>query len=195
MTVFLSLCCKKTKFVPSCTSLGSKSSHLCSFVSKVKYWRNQEDSEGGAMRVVVPGTENQTRLEGMKPNSDYLIEVRGFNSAGYGPPSKHLQIHTKKARMLMYKSSLVLTRTMYCSCVQIWVILILIFLSLIPAPSRAPKIIGKKLKGQSVNIAWEHVEPLANEASVDGYKVSTVKHLWRLLYLTFSLWSETLRSF
>ncbi|XP_053174684.1 contactin-1a-like [Scomber japonicus] len=103
---------------------------------QVKYWRNQEDSEGGAMRVVVPGTENQTRLEGMKPNSDYLIEVRGFNSAGYGPPSKHLQIHTKKA-----------------------------------PPSRAPKIIGKKLKGQSVNIAWEHVEPLANEASVDGYKV------------------------
>eukprot|EP00064_Thunnus_orientalis_P007189 superscaffoldBa00000784_g7208 len=103
---------------------------------QVKYWRNQEDSEGGALRVVVPGRENQTRLEGMKPDSLYLIEVRGFNSAGYGPPSKYLQIHTKKA-----------------------------------PPSRPPRIIGKKLKGQSVNIAWEHVEPLANEASVDGYKV------------------------
>ncbi|XP_071350262.1 contactin-1a-like [Trachinotus anak] len=103
---------------------------------QVKYWRNQEDSEGGAQRVVVPGKENHTRLEGMKPDSQYLIEVRGYNSAGYGPPSEHLRIHTKK-----------------------------------PPPSRPPKIIGKKLKGQSVNIAWEHVEPLANEASIDGYKV------------------------
>ncbi|XP_023254306.1 contactin-1a-like [Seriola lalandi dorsalis] len=103
---------------------------------QVKYWRNQEDSEGGAQRVVVPGKENHTRLEGMRPDSHYLIEVRGYNSAGYGPPSEHLRIHTKK-----------------------------------PPPSRPPKIIGKKLKGQSVNIAWEHVEPLANEASIDGYKV------------------------
>ncbi|XP_039989807.1 contactin-1a-like [Xiphias gladius] len=103
---------------------------------QVKYWRNQEDSEGGAQRVVVPGRENHTRLEGMKPDSHYLIEVRAYNSAGYGPPSEHLQIHTKKA-----------------------------------PPSRPPKIIGKKFKGQSVNIAWEHVEPLANEASIDGYKV------------------------
>lgn len=67
-------------------------------------------------------------------------------------------------------------------------------LFLIPAPSRPPKIIGKKLKGQSVNIAWEHVEPLANEASVDGYKVSTVQYLCRLLNVIFSVWSETLRS-
>ncbi|XP_059191036.1 contactin-1a-like [Centropristis striata] len=103
---------------------------------QVKYWRNQEDSEGGAQRVVVPGSENHTRLEGMKPNSHYLVEVRGYNSAGYGPPSEHLQIHTKK-----------------------------------PPPSQAPKIIGKKLKGTSINIAWEHVEPLATEASIDGYKV------------------------
>ncbi|KAG7230966.1 hypothetical protein INR49_024995 [Caranx melampygus] len=103
---------------------------------QVKFWRNQEDGEGGAQRVVVPGKENHTRLEGMKPDSHYLIEVRGYNSAGYGPPSEHLRIHTKK-----------------------------------PPPSRPPKIISKKLKGQSVNIAWEHVEPLANEASIDGYKV------------------------
>ncbi|XP_026167526.1 contactin-1a-like [Mastacembelus armatus] len=103
---------------------------------QVKYWRNQEDSEGGAQRVVVPSRENHTKLEGMKPDSHYLIEVRGYNSAGYGPPSDHLQIHTKKA-----------------------------------PPSRPPKIVSKKLKGQSVVIAWEHVVPLANEASIDGYKV------------------------
>lgn len=103
---------------------------------QVKYWRNQEDSEGGAQRVVVPGRENHTRLEGMKPNSHYIIEIRGYNSAGYGPPSDHLHIHTKKA-----------------------------------PPSQPPKIIGKKLKGHVINIAWEHVEPLANEASIDGYRV------------------------
>uniref|UniRef100_A0A8D3BRY3 Contactin 1 n=1 Tax=Scophthalmus maximus TaxID=52904 RepID=A0A8D3BRY3_SCOMX len=109
---------------------------LCPFVSQVKYWRSHEDGEAGAQRVVVPRRENHTRLEGMKPDSIYLIEVRGYNSAGYGPPSQHLQIHTKKA-----------------------------------PPSRPPKIIGKKLKGQSVNIAWEDVEPLDSEASIDGYKV------------------------
>uniref|UniRef100_A0A8D0AFU1 Contactin 1 n=1 Tax=Sander lucioperca TaxID=283035 RepID=A0A8D0AFU1_SANLU len=93
---------------------------------QVKYWRNQEDSEGRAQRVVVPGSENHTRLESMKPDSHYLIEVRGYNSAGYGPASEHLQIHTKK---------------------------------------------GSALKTTTLNIVWEHVEPLANEAPVDGYKV------------------------
>ncbi|KAM8890784.1 contactin-1a isoform 2-T2 [Spinachia spinachia] len=103
---------------------------------QVKYWKSKEDSEGGAQRVVVPGSENHTRLEGMKPDSHYLVEVRGYNSAGYGPASEHLQIHTKR-----------------------------------PPPSRAPRIIGKKFKVQSVNIAWEQVKPLANESSIDGYKV------------------------
>ncbi|XP_008310156.1 contactin-1a [Cynoglossus semilaevis] len=103
---------------------------------QVTYWRSQEEGGGGAQKVVVSGKENHTRLEGLKPNSNYLIEVRGYNSAGYGPASEHLHIHTKK-----------------------------------PPPSRPPKIIGKKLKGNSVNIAWENVEPLDNEAPIDGYKV------------------------
>ncbi|KAI3371148.1 hypothetical protein L3Q82_023779, partial [Scortum barcoo] len=103
---------------------------------QVKYWRKHDDSEGGAQRVVIPGRENYTRLVGMKPDSHYFVEIRGYNSAGYGPPSERLQIRTKK-----------------------------------PPPSRAPNIIGKKIKGHSVTIAWENVEPLANEASIDGYKV------------------------
>ncbi|XP_023123676.2 contactin-1a isoform X2 [Amphiprion ocellaris] len=103
---------------------------------QVKYWRNHEDSEGGAQRVMVSSRENHTKLEGLKPDSPYFIEIRGYNSAGFGMASKHYQIHTKK-----------------------------------PPPSRAPRIISKKLKGQSVNIAWEHVEPLANESSIDGYRV------------------------
>ncbi|XP_061678817.1 contactin-1a isoform X4 [Syngnathoides biaculeatus] len=103
---------------------------------QVKYWRKQEDSEGGAHKVVVSGKENHTRVDGMKPDSLYLIEIRGYNSAGYGPASERLEIHTKK-----------------------------------PPPGQAPRIISKKLKGKSVNVAWEHVETLANEAPVDGYKV------------------------
>uniref|UniRef100_A0AAQ5ZJH3 Contactin 1 n=1 Tax=Amphiprion ocellaris TaxID=80972 RepID=A0AAQ5ZJH3_AMPOC len=110
---------------------------------QVKYWRNHEDSEGGAQRVMVSSRENHTKLEGLKPDSPYFIEIRGYNSAGFGMASKHYQIHTKK-----------------------------------PPPSRAPRIISKKLKGQSVNIAWEHVEPLANESSIDGYRVSTFQHFY-----------------
>ncbi|XP_054631456.1 contactin-1a isoform X1 [Dunckerocampus dactyliophorus] len=64
---------------------------------QVKYWRKLEDSEGGGHRVVVSGRENQTRLDGMKPDSLYLVEVRGYNSAGYGPASDRLEIHTRRA--------------------------------------------------------------------------------------------------
>ncbi|XP_013875193.1 contactin-1a [Austrofundulus limnaeus] len=103
---------------------------------QIKFWRDHEDGEGGAQRVGVLATENQTKLDGLRPNSEYLIEVRGYNSAGYGPPSKRIRIHTKK-----------------------------------PPPDRPPKILGTKLKGQFVNIAWEQVEPLTNESSIEGYKV------------------------
>lgn len=68
-------------------------------VPQVKFWRTHEDSEGGAQTVSVPSRENHTRLEGMKANSNYFVEVRGYNSAGYGPASERLQIRTKKARM------------------------------------------------------------------------------------------------
>ncbi|XP_047452127.1 contactin-1a isoform X2 [Mugil cephalus] len=103
---------------------------------QVSYWRSHKDGELEPQKAVVPGRENHTKLEGLKPNSHYFIEVRGFNSAGYGPPSKPFQIHTKK-----------------------------------PPPSRPPQIISKKLKGKSINIAWKQVEPLANESSIDGYRV------------------------
>uniref|UniRef100_A0A672JLK6 Contactin-3 n=1 Tax=Salarias fasciatus TaxID=181472 RepID=A0A672JLK6_SALFA len=103
---------------------------------QIKFWRNQEDSEGGAQRAAVPGSENHTKLEGLKPDSYYFIEIRAYNSAGYGPASQRLQIHTMK-----------------------------------PPPSRPPVIIGKKLKGSFINIAWEHVEPMANESPIDGYRV------------------------
>lgn len=118
---------------------------------QVKCMRTDEESETSALRVSVSSRDNQTRLEGLKPDSHYLIEVRAYNAAGYGPPSQPFQIYTKKA-----------------------------------PPSRPPKILGKKLKGQSVNIAWEEVEPLANESTINGYKVlhRQVGHSTGILYMT-----------
>ncbi|XP_035521312.1 contactin-1a isoform X2 [Morone saxatilis] len=103
---------------------------------QVKYWRKHEDSEAGAQRVTVSGRDNHTKLEGLRADSNYRIEVRGYNSAGYGPGNEGLQIRTKK-----------------------------------PPPSKAPLITGQKLKGSTINVAWEHVQPLANESVITGYKV------------------------
>ncbi|XP_075905735.1 contactin-1a [Nelusetta ayraudi] len=64
---------------------------------QVKYWRSHEDSEGGAKTLPVSTSKgNHTKLVELWPNSDYLIEVRAFNSAGFGPPSERLLIRTKK---------------------------------------------------------------------------------------------------
>ncbi|XP_004563822.3 contactin-1a [Maylandia zebra] len=102
---------------------------------QVKYWESGQ-SEGQAETIAVSSRENHTKLENLRPYTEYIIEVRGYNSAGYGPPSHHFRVLTKK-----------------------------------PPPDRAPKIIAKKVKGQSINIAWEQVEPMANESSIEGYRV------------------------
>uniref|UniRef100_A0A671RTN3 Contactin-1a-like n=1 Tax=Sinocyclocheilus anshuiensis TaxID=1608454 RepID=A0A671RTN3_9TELE len=93
---------------------------------QVRCWRESVENEASAQRVLVPSRENHTRLDNMKPNSHYLIEVRAYNGAGYGPASH-----------------------------------------------RPPKIIGTKMNysGTTINIAWEQVEPLTNESTVEGYKV------------------------
>ncbi|XP_036432204.1 contactin-1a isoform X1 [Colossoma macropomum] len=103
---------------------------------QVRYWRKSMENEATAQRI--SNRENQTRLDNMKPDSHYVIEVRAFNGAGYGPPSQRYEIHTKKA-----------------------------------PPSRPPNIISTKMNpsGTSVNIAWEQVEPLVNESTVQCYKV------------------------
>ncbi|KAL0154362.1 hypothetical protein M9458_050328 [Cirrhinus mrigala] len=105
---------------------------------QVRYWRESVENEASAQRVLVPSRENHTRLDNMKPNSHYLIEVRAYNGAGYGPASQRHKIYTKKA-----------------------------------PPSRPPKIISTKMNysGKMINIAWEQVEPLANESTVEGYKI------------------------
>ncbi|TSK13409.1 Contactin-1a [Bagarius yarrelli] len=103
---------------------------------QVRYWRRSMENEAAAQRI--SSRENQTRLDNLKPNSHYVIEVRAFNGAGYGPASQRYEIQTKKA-----------------------------------PPSRPPKIIGTRLNtsGTLVNVAWQHVEALANESAVESYKV------------------------
>ncbi|XP_060770609.1 contactin-1a [Neoarius graeffei] len=103
---------------------------------QVRYWRKSMENEASAQRI--SSRESQIRLDNMKPNSHYLIEVRAFNGAGYGPASQRFEIQTKKA-----------------------------------PPSRAPVIIGRRVNssGTSISIAWRHVEALANESTVENYKV------------------------
>lgn len=69
----------------------------------MKYWRGHEDSEGAAKTLPVSTNKgNHTKLVELWPNSDYLVEVRAFNSAGFGPPSERLLIRTKKPRELPF---------------------------------------------------------------------------------------------
>ncbi|KAK2834771.1 hypothetical protein Q7C36_015472 [Tachysurus vachellii] len=62
---------------------------------QVRYWRKSLENEASAQRI--SSRENQTRLDNMKPNTHYVIEVRAFNGAGYGPASQRYEIYTKKA--------------------------------------------------------------------------------------------------
>uniref|UniRef100_A0A673L5F0 Contactin 1 n=1 Tax=Sinocyclocheilus rhinocerous TaxID=307959 RepID=A0A673L5F0_9TELE len=93
---------------------------------QVRYWRESVENEASAQRVLVPSRENHTRLDNMKPNSHYLIEVRAYNGAGYGPASQRHKIYTKRAR--------------------------------------------KSHRSQKTGFQTG-VEPLANESTVEGYKV------------------------
>ncbi|XP_051546220.1 contactin-1a-like isoform X1 [Myxocyprinus asiaticus] len=63
---------------------------------QVRYWCSSTENEASAQRVLVSGRENHTRLENMKPDSHYLIEVRAYNGAGYGPAGQRHEIYTKK---------------------------------------------------------------------------------------------------
>uniref|UniRef100_A0A672SLG4 Contactin-1-like n=1 Tax=Sinocyclocheilus grahami TaxID=75366 RepID=A0A672SLG4_SINGR len=65
-------------------------------VYQIRYWRKYDDNEAAASRVIVHRTMNQTRLENMRPDSHYLIEVRAFNGAGLGPPSEHCEMFTRR---------------------------------------------------------------------------------------------------
>uniref|UniRef100_A0A8C5CTK2 Contactin 1 n=1 Tax=Gadus morhua TaxID=8049 RepID=A0A8C5CTK2_GADMO len=64
---------------------------------QIKYWRKGEDSGQETKDTAVSSRENQTRLDGLKPDTLYFIEVRAYNVAGYGPPSEPVEINTNKA--------------------------------------------------------------------------------------------------
>ncbi|KAK7891435.1 hypothetical protein WMY93_023398 [Mugilogobius chulae] len=64
---------------------------------QVRFWRTHRDPDEREHKVVVSNKENHTRLDGLQPDSHYFIEIRGFNSAGHGPPSDPIQVHTKKS--------------------------------------------------------------------------------------------------
>ncbi|XP_067293393.1 contactin-1a [Pseudorasbora parva] len=64
---------------------------------QVRYWREALENEASARRVLVPSRENHTRLDNMTADSRYLVEVRAYNGAGYGPASQRHRIHTKRA--------------------------------------------------------------------------------------------------
>ncbi|XDV53632.1 hypothetical protein PO909_022082 [Leuciscus waleckii] len=64
---------------------------------QVRYWREALENEAAVRWVPVQSRENHTRLDNMTADSHYLIEVRAYNGAGYGPASQRRKIHTKKA--------------------------------------------------------------------------------------------------
>ncbi|KAJ8269782.1 hypothetical protein COCON_G00123890 [Conger conger] len=116
---------------------------------QVTYWRKQSS----AHRIQLPASQEQIELKDLLPNSHYMIEVRAYNSGGFGPASDICEVDTKK-----------------------------------PPPSQPPKIISQKISVSKsvVNITWEHVVPLANESTIQGYKVlyRPADHSKGKLYLT-----------
>uniref|UniRef100_A0A8U7MU43 Contactin-1 n=1 Tax=Corvus moneduloides TaxID=1196302 RepID=A0A8U7MU43_CORMO len=63
---------------------------------QIRYWA-AHDKEAAAQRVQVSNQEYSTKLENLKPNTRYHVDVSAFNSAGYGPPSNTIDIVTRKA--------------------------------------------------------------------------------------------------
>ncbi|MEE6480854.1 hypothetical protein FKM82_012686 [Ascaphus truei] len=63
---------------------------------QVRYWRIQ-DKEAAAHRVQVKASDSSVKLEGLLPDTHYHLEVRAFNSAGDGPPSRIANVLTRKA--------------------------------------------------------------------------------------------------
>lgn len=64
---------------------------------QIRYWA-AHDKEAAAQRVQVSNQEYSTKLENLKPNTRYHVDVSAFNSAGYGPPSRTIDVITRKAR-------------------------------------------------------------------------------------------------
>lgn len=93
---------------------------------QIRYWRKYDDNEAAASRVLVHSSVNQTRLENMRPDSHYLIEVRAYNGAGLGPPSEHCEMFTRRPRKHITESLGIYAQ---CKCnvfinLQIYILLV-----------------------------------------------------------------------
>ncbi|KAL2093610.1 hypothetical protein ACEWY4_010922 [Coilia grayii] len=69
--------------------------HLAVEGYQLKYWRKTAEHESTHPPIMVSSIDNHTRVEKLKPNSHYIMELRAFNSAGLGPPQR-VEIATKK---------------------------------------------------------------------------------------------------
>uniref|UniRef100_A0A8C1TKS6 Contactin-5 n=1 Tax=Cyprinus carpio TaxID=7962 RepID=A0A8C1TKS6_CYPCA len=62
---------------------------------QVSFWKDMEQEEMGKKKRTT-GNETTLLLTGLEGNTQYLISVKGFNSAGQGPASSPIKISTKK---------------------------------------------------------------------------------------------------
>uniref|UniRef100_A0A8C2H6C6 Contactin-5 n=1 Tax=Cyprinus carpio TaxID=7962 RepID=A0A8C2H6C6_CYPCA len=62
---------------------------------QVSFWKDMEQEET-AKKKRTTGNETTLLLTGLEGNTQYLISVKGFNSAGQGPASSPIKISTKK---------------------------------------------------------------------------------------------------
>uniref|UniRef100_A0A8C1TKK7 Contactin-5 n=1 Tax=Cyprinus carpio TaxID=7962 RepID=A0A8C1TKK7_CYPCA len=68
---------------------------LLSCWEQVSFWKDMEQEEMGKKKRTT-GNETTLLLTGLEGNTQYLISVKGFNSAGQGPASSPIKISTKK---------------------------------------------------------------------------------------------------
>ncbi|KAJ7329753.1 hypothetical protein JRQ81_015927 [Phrynocephalus forsythii] len=63
---------------------------------EIRYWSNRE-KEIAANKVQVSNQNFSVRLENLKPDTQYYVDVAAFNTAGFGPTSNTLAFVTEKA--------------------------------------------------------------------------------------------------
>lgn len=67
---------------------------------QVRYWEKSKKNEVSKQRI--SSSVNWTRLDNLKPDTHYVIEVQAFNGPEFGPASQQHEIHTEKARKPLF---------------------------------------------------------------------------------------------
>lgn len=147
--------------------------HVSSFGVQIRYWRKYDDNEAAASRVLVHRAINQTRLENMRPDSHYLIEVRAFNGAGLGPPSEHCEMFTRRPRKRFALLQITCPDYGFIQTLHLKMCIIL------PAPSRHLRVYKYvSFNRKWLYLYWDHIYNYWNESYVEGYKVSHLYFTW-----------------